>query len=423
MVSPDLDNRAGQIVVVGAGHIGIACAHYLHQDGYDVTVIDQGDIGGACSRANCGFLVPSHILPLTTPANLVKGLKSVLQPKAPFRVQPQLRGALYKWMFQFARRCTHQQMLETAGVLKQLLDESLREYRSLLSAQELKCEWRDEGLLFVFQSGNALDDFSQTDALLADEFGLQARHIAGADLADLDAALTGSLAGAYLYEDDGHLRPDKLNSAWVERLTAQGVSFIDHCQLKGVDKEGGAISGLATSRGRIVADRYVFATGAWSSRLASDLECNIPVEPGKGYSVTMSASGTMPKYPMLFPEAHVGVTPFSNSYRIGSMMEFAGFNESIPPFRIQQLVDSTRPFLDMSPDPVIEDTWYGWRPMTWDGLPIIGRVPRLSNALLATGHNMLGLTLAPVTGKAIAELVAEKPTDLPLQALSPARFS
>jgi D-amino-acid dehydrogenase len=130
----------------------------------------------------------------------------------------------------------------------------------------------------------------------------------------------------------------------------------------------------------------------------------------------------MPTHPILLPEKHVGITPFASGYRIASMMEFSGFDDSIPRARIQQLKDSAVPYLKTPEGPIEQDTWYGWRPMTWDSLPIIGRVPRLSNALLATGHNMLGLSLAPVTGKAIADLVAERASDLPLNALSPTRF-
>jgi D-amino-acid dehydrogenase len=172
----------------------------------------------------------------------------------------------------------------------------------------------------------------------------------------------------------------------------------------------------------MTADHYVFAAGAWSSQFADSLGCRIPVEPGKGYSVTMTRPEIMPTHPMLIPEKHVGVTPFENGYRIASMMEFAGFDDSIPRARIQQLKESAVPYLKTPEGPVEQDTWYGWRPMTWDSLPIIGRVPRLSNALLATGHNMLGLSLAPMTGKAIADLVAERASDLPLDALSPTRF-
>jgi D-amino-acid dehydrogenase len=418
-----MNDNSDRVIVVGAGHIGIACAHYLAQDGFDVTVIDQGEIGGACSRANCGFLVPSHVLPLTSPASLRDGIASIFQPRAPFRVKPQLRASLYRWMFQFGRRCTHRQMLEAGKVLKAILDRSLHEYRALLSDPAMNCEWHDDGLLFVFRSDKALQAFAREDAMLVENFELGAKHVPAPDLVSLEPALREGLAGAYHYQDDGYLRPDKLNSNWSEQLKNQGVSFVEHCRLNGINKNSGKISSLTTTHGEMYADRYVFATGAWSSHLAADLDCNIPIEPGKGYSVTMTNPDAMPKYPMLFPEAHIGVTPFESNFRIASMMEFAGFDESIPQFRIEQLQESAKPFLKSPTGPAIEDTWYGWRPMTWDSLPIIGRVPRLSNTLLATGHNMLGLTLAPVTGKMIADLVAERHTDMPLEALSPTRFS
>lgn len=410
------------VLIIGAGHIGIACAHYLRQDGHNVTVIDQGKIGDGCSHANCGFIAPSHVLPLTTPGALWEGLKSLFQPAAPFRVKPQLRGALYRWMFEFGRRCTHRRMLEAGKVLQTILDASRHEYLALLDDPAIDCEWREKGLMFVFGSDKALQEFAETDALLTENFELSARYVPGTDLQDLEPALRDGLAGAFLYENDALLRPDLLNSAWSGRLREQGVTFVEQCRLQGVEKNDGEISAIVTSQGRMTADRYVFATGAWSSKFAADLECDIPVEPGKGYSVTMTNPDVMPEYPLIFEEAHIAVTPFANNYRIGSMMEFAGFDDSISPSRIQQLQDLARPFLKTPAGHAIEEEWFGWRPMTWDSLPIIGRVPRLPNALLATGHNMLGLTLAPITGKLIADLVAERPTELPLEALSPARF-
>ena len=411
------------VIVVGAGHIGIACAHYLHRDGYDVTVIDRATVGGACSQANCGFLVPSHVLPLTEPEAIRTGLKSLFQPRATFRVKPQLRPALYRWMFEFGRRCTHRQMLKAGAVLNEILTASMREFEQLFSDASLRCEWRNNGMLFVFRTDEALHKFGRTDTLLASEFGLAARYIDGAELPAFEPALLDDLAGAYYYEDDGHLRPDKLNAAWSQRLRDDGVRFIENCSVNSVTTKGDRISGLQTSQGVLQADRYVFATGAWSAEFEDALGCRIPVEPGKGYSVTMTQPEIMPSHPMLVPERHIGISPFDSSYRIASMMEFSGFDDSIPRTRIEQLKDSARPYLKTPEGPVEEDTWYGWRPMTWDSLPIIGRVPRLSNALLATGHNMLGLSLAPMTGKAIADLVAERPSDLPLDALSPARFS
>ena len=129
-----------------------------------------------------------------------------------------------------------------------------------------------------------------------------------------------------------------------------------------------------------------------------------------------------PKYPMLFPEHNVGVTPFDRGYRLGSMMEFVGFDTSIPERRIRQLRKSAQPYLVEPFTEEIQETWYGWRPMTWDSLPIIGQVPRLDNAYLATGHNMLGLSLAAATGKLIVEIIQDKPTHIDSSAFSPERF-
>ncbi|MDJ0749350.1 MAG: FAD-dependent oxidoreductase [Woeseiaceae bacterium] len=414
---------ADRVIVVGAGHIGIACAHYLHAEGHDVTVVDRGSIGGACSSSNCGFIVPSHVLPLTTPNALAAGLTSVFRPRAAFRVKPQLRPALLRWMLEFARRCNRRDMLAAGATLHALLEASAAEYRGLLQDPTLDSEWQSSGMLFVFATDKGLAEFGETDSLLTSEFGLSAKHIGGDALVEFEPALLDGLAGAWFYEDDSHLRPDRLNASWATRLARDGVRFIEDCCLESVDRNGTQIAGLDTSTGHLEAEHYVFATGAWSGRLASDLDCRIPIEPGKGYSVTMTCPDAMPSRPMLMPEKHIGVTPFEDGYRIASMMEFAGFDTSIPDFRIQQLQDSARPYLRDPVGPEIVETWYGWRPMTWDSLPVVGRVPGFDNALLATGHNMLGLSLAPVTGKLIADLVAERPTDLPLEAVSPTRFN
>ena len=415
-------SHGDSVIVVGAGHIGIACAHYLRNDGHDVTVIDQGLVGDACSHANCGFLVPDHVLPLTTPDAPARALLSLVQPRAAFRVKPQLRPELLRWMFEFGRRCTHGRMLATAHTLHALLEASIAEHRALLSDPQLDSDWQQNGMLFVFRSTDALGRFADTDALLTREFGVTARFIDGKDLVEFEPALLDGLAGGYFYDIDGHLRPDRLNAAWSELNRRRGVRFIERCSLESIERDGGRIAGLDTSEGRMTADRYVFATGAWSRRWGEQLGCEIPVEPGKGYSVTMSCPATMPSHPMLMPEKHIGVTPFADGLRIASMMEFAGFDDSVPEFRIRQLQDSARPYLKEPVGPAIEETWYGWRPMTWDSLPIVGRLPAIDNGLIATGHNMLGLTLAPVTGKIIADLVAERASELPIDAISPARF-
>lgn len=421
-VHPASGNQPETVIVVGAGIVGIACAHYLSQAGLRVTVIDRGPIAGACSHANCGYICPSHVLPLTEPGAIGLALRSLLNPRAPFRVKPQFSPALWNWMWQFARRCNHRQMVSAGKALQAILDASIDEYRRVIRELSLDCEWQENGLLYVLQTERGMEHFAETDRLLTDHFGVSATRLEGSDLPAFDPALKSGLAGAFHYPGDASVRPDRLNTQWTEWLVQRGVQFIEQCELTDVRKSSGQVVSLQTSQGDLEADRFVFATGAWSSLWATSLECSLPVQPGKGYSVTMPRSEPSPRYPMLLPEHKVGVSPFENGFRLGSMMEFSGFDTTIPAHRIQQLRDSAEPYLVGSVDGVAEETWYGWRPMTWDSLPIIGQLPKLANAFVATGHNMLGLSLAPATGRLIAELITGETPHLDVSPYSVERF-
>lgn len=410
------------VVVVGSGVIGLACAHYLQRAGLSVTVIDKGTLAGECSQGNCGYICPSHVLPLTEPGAFKTALRSLFRPNDPFRVKPRLSPALWNWMWQFARRCHHQQMLTAGRALKAILDASLTEYKQLVRQEQLACEWTEKGLLYVLRTEHGWREFASTDRFLTEHFGVTARQISGRELPDFDPTLKPGLAGAFWYEGDASLRPDQLNATWIQRLRERGVRFVEHCELLGLERQNGHVVQLKTSQGNMPLRRLVIAAGALSARLSTMLGCRIPIEPGKGYSVTMERPTVCPKYPMLFPEHRVGVSPFEHGYRLGSMMEFVGFDTSIPKHRIQLLRDSAVPYLIDPIGPGRPETWYGWRPMTWDSLPIIGAIPQLSNAYLATGHNMLGMSLATSTGRLISELMLQQPPHIDPTPFSPKRF-
>jgi len=410
------------VIIVGAGIIGLSCAHYLAEAGFRVTVIDKDGVAKACSHGNCGYICPSHVLPLTEPGAISLALKSLFKPDAPFRVKPRVSPALWIWMLQFARRCTHRQMLAGGVPLKAILDSSMAEYRRLAADGTLDCEWKEKGLLYVFRTTKGMSGFAEADRLLTEHFGVSATRIEGRDLPDLDPALKPGLAGAFNYPNDTHVRPDVLTRNWASNLLGRGVDIVTECELKAVEKRDGKAVRLSTSRGEMTADKFVIAAGALSAKWGAELQCRIPIEPGKGYSVTMKRPKICPERPMLFPEHKVGVTPFDQGYRLGSMMEFAGFDESVHERRIQQLRTSAEPYLVEPHTDEVEEKWYGWRPMTWDSLPIIGRAPRLENVWLATGHNMLGLSLGPATGRLIAEMIQGRDTHIDSAEFSPARF-
>ena len=241
--------RGETAIVVGAGIVGIACAHYLQEAGLNVTIIDKGSVAGACSHANCGYICPSHVPPLTEPGAIRIAIKSLFNPKSPFRVKPSLSPALCNWMWQFARRCNHRQVLAAGKHLQSILDASMDEYRRLIPEQSLDCEWKEDGLLYVFRTQRGLDAFAETDRMLTEHFEVSANRIAGEKLPQFDAGLRPGLAGAFHYPGDTSVRPDLLNKQWSERLRTDGVQFVEHCQLEAVEKSAGRIDRLSTSQG------------------------------------------------------------------------------------------------------------------------------------------------------------------------------
>jgi D-amino-acid dehydrogenase len=410
-----------QVLVIGAGIVGIACAHYLNQAGYQVTVIDKGQVGSGCSAGNCGHICPSHVLPLNEPGAVMTGIKSFFNSKSAFRIKPQLSVSLARWLWEFTLRCSKQKMLSAAKDIKPLLDSSMQEYHQIVNS--LDCDWQSKGLLYVLETEQGVERFAQSNDMLSHEFGVTADFMSGSELTALDPAYKDGLAGAFHYPGDTHLHPDRLINSWVTSLKQAGVLFIENCELTQMTKSNGQAVSIHTSSGVFTADHYVVATGAWSKKLARDLNCSIPIQPGKGYSLTMSRPEICPTHPAFFSEHGIGVTPFEHGYRLGSMMEFSGFDSSISEKRIRLLKELAKPYLKEPFTDIDNVVWQGWRPMTWDSLPIIGRLPSLKNTYLATGHNMLGVTMAPGTGKLISEIIQEQSTHIDNTPFQPSRFN
>ena len=414
----------GRAVVVGAGVIGAACAYYLNRAGWDVTLLDRGTVGGGCSHANCGFVVPSHVLPLAGPGEIGRTVAALLHKNSPFSIRPRLDPALWSWLIRFARRCNKRDMLEAGRAIQALLDSSRSLYDALFHSEPLDAEWTERGLLFVFQTDSAMDHYADTDRLLRESFGVGATRYDSDALIRLEPALKPGLAGGWHYQNDAHLRPDRLLTSWQRLIESRGVTIREHCELRGFEKSSGEkkLKRIETSTGIIEADAFVIAAGAWTPRLHVDLGCRIPIQPGKGYSMTMPRPKQCPKIPLLFEEHRVAVTPMQSGYRLGSIMEFAGYDASLDARRLELLRTGASHYLiEPTAEPVVE-RWFGWRPMTYDSVPIIGRSPSLQNVVIAAGHNMLGLSMAPATGKLVSELLNDESTHIDATPYAPSRF-
>lgn len=412
-----------RVLVIGGGVIGMACGHYLRQAGFQVTVIDQAKIGDACSKGNCGFVCPSHVLPLAEPGAIGSSVAMLLQSGGPLKVKWRFDRSFWNWMANFAKRCNERDMLESARGIQALLASSMELYETLVADGSVHCEWQKRGMLFAYKRQAALDAYASTNRLLTEKFNEPARKLSGKELQEFEPALAKQLAGAWYFEHDAHLRPDRLLATWRSYLAEQGVRFIEQRTLQRFDQQAKRASCAIASGDPFVADYFVVATGAWTPRLASILGYQVPIEPGKGYSVTLPRPEKCPTYPIIFPERRVAVTPMESGLRLGSMMEFVGYDESIRPERLRVLTSTAAEYLpDLKLDETWPEKWFGWRPMTYDSRPVIGPCPGFDNVFLATGHNMLGLSMAPATGKLVAELVTGARPHISASPYDPARF-
>lgn len=411
-----------RVIVIGGGVIGTACAYYLARDGWRVAIVEQGAFGKGCSHGNCGFVSPSHVLPLAMPGAIRMALRSLFDSDSAFYVKPRFDLALWGWLWRFARRCNHRDMLDSGHAIQALLNSSRRLYDELMRDEPIDCEWQPVGILFVFQTDAGMKHNEEVARLLHETFHVESTRYDGDALNALEPALKPGLAGGWHFKGDAHLRPDCLLSSWRRALEAKGVEIREQCPVRGFVEGNGQASALATDAGEMKADAFVVATGAWTPLLQSQLGGRVLIQPGKGYSITMKRPAVCPALPLLFEEHRVAITPMHTGYRIGSTMEFAGYDTTLNRRRLEILKRGTAHYLREPFGEPVEEEWFGWRPMTPDSKPIIDRSPLMRNVVIAAGHNMLGLSMAPATGKLVAEMLGERATHIDLSPYAIGRF-
>ncbi len=392
-------------VVVGGGVVGACCAYYLAKAGRSVTVIDAGGFGSGASHGNCGYVCPSHVLPLAAPGAVRTILGVMARRNSPVRLKPSVVMRDPGWFLAFARRCNEKDMMAAAAGIAALLKSSRSLYDAMIRDERIDCDWQAKGLLFAFRTPRAMGHHAEVDRLLRERFDTPARRIEPSELLDLEPALRPGLAGGWHYEGDAHLRPDRLMAELRRVLVEAGATIHERRAALGFVREGGRATAVRTAAGDLPADEVVVALGAWTPLLERDLGVRAPIQPGKGYSTTYRRVESPPALPIIFEEDRVAVTPFRDGYRIGSMMEFVGRDATIDRRRLAVLSKVSARHLKTRTIGDPEEEWSGWRPMTPDGLPIVDRSPSLGNVLIAAGHNMLGLSTAPATGKLAAELL------------------
>ena len=416
--------KHSDVLIIGGGVIGLACAYYLAKAGQKVRLIEQNRVGAdtAASHGNCGLIFISHLVPLCAPGTIRQETKRWLRGRSPLYIRLSSDMKRFMWLFNFARKCNDTHMHHAIRAKAAICSHSISLLETLLKKEQIECDWEEKGVLMVFKSQSEMQKYGQTNNLLK-PYGLEPVPLIGDELFDLEPALGKDIYGAWLHKKDSHLRPDKLLSAWHRILQKMGVAVEENCRLKALIAGDRQIQNAQTADGSYTADTYVLATGAWTPQLTRQVKLNLPVQPGKGYSLTMPRPAVCPAIPCYFSERSVVATPWKSGFRLGGTMEFSGFNFDILARRIRKLTAAAEEYLGAPiGEPTMEE-WVGMRPMVYDDLPIIDRSPHHHNLVVATGHGMQGLSMATSTGKLVAEMVTGRKPHIDPAAFTIRRFN
>jgi len=415
-----------EVVVIGGGIIGLSSAYYLQEAGHQVTVIDQSDMTNNCSYGNCGYVCPSHFVPLATPGIVKQGFKWMLNSESPFYVKPRLSLSLIKWGLQFMKEATADKVERAAIPLRDYSLFSKKLYAHWESLPQFEFAYEHKGLLEIFQTKKA-GEHAKHLVHKAHELGLtDTKLLNQQELFAMEPSHQINAIGAIHFGCDGHLYPNKLMQQLIAHLKNKGVVLKTNEAVVDFEKTAGKINAVITSTNKYNADAVVLATGSWSREMAKKLDMDLLLMPGRGYSITIEDTPYQTIYPSVLVEGRVALTPIEgNKMRFGGTMEITSTNE--PPnlkrvAGILKAVKSYYPSFEI-PVPTIDKVWYGYRPCSADGLPYLGRTKKWNNLVMATGHAMVGLSLGAGTGKLVSEIIDEKPTSIDISLYHPDRFS
>ena len=410
-------------LIIGGGAIGICCAHYLNELGKNILVVEKNEICSGSSYGNAGLIVPSYSIPLAAPGVLLQGLKWMLQPQSPFYIKPRLSRQLLAWLWKFRNACNQRHVRRSIPVLHGLHSASLNLYDELANLAGLDFALEKKGLLELFNTRKGYETGLQ-EILLLKEYGIDNKILQKNELGEyLEGLRTSAVGGAYM-PHDAHLVPDRFVQQLARYIEKKGVCLSTRCEVLDFKTSGRNVTGVRTTRGEIRARNVILAGGAWSAELVRRLGLNLSMQPAKGYSITFRRPAECPSLPVAMAESKVVLTPMADTLRLAGTLELAGFDESINLGRVQAILDAVRAYFpDLDPDSLeLIEIWQGLRPCSPDGLPYLGRTPRYDNVILATGHGMLGISLAPITGKIVSQLTANQSPDINLAPLSVERF-
>jgi len=417
-------NSKHDVLIIGGGPVGLSCAYYLLKSGRKVTLLDAKEIGKGSGSGNAGHIVPSHIIPLAAPGVVISALKWMLDPAhSPFGMKVSLNPNYLMWLLKFVFACSEANVQRSIKPLNDLGQLSAKNFAQMIAEEKFDCSYQEKGLLFLYKTEEAFKG-GQHEGEFMQKHGIPVSIYDKTKIHEVEPAALDHVIGGVHFTGDSHLNPAVFLKLLSDRVRALGAEMFENTPVTGFESAGGKVRVVKTASGAFEAEHVILAMGALtaSASLARDLKLNIPIQPARGYSMTMSATKQMPSHALILGERRVAVSPMGNVLRFTGRLEVGNYGMTPNPIWIQRIENSAREYLRLDEKLDVKETWAGLRPTTPDGVPIIGRSPHHSNLILATGHAMLGLSLGPGTGQVVTELVNGRQTAFDLSPLSLNRF-
>ena len=409
------------VLIIGGGAIGLATALALLDAGRGVRILEAGAVGGGASHGNCGTITPSHAPPLAAPGVVAQALRWMFTPDAPLYLKPRVDPALWHWLLRFAARCNPRDWRQSTQARAALLNDARARLADWVGRYGLQCEFEEEGLDYVFRDPRRFQQYVDESVVLK-TFGIATQVFGGTDYEREEPAMLPGVAGAIRFPGDARLRPDRYVAELARVVRERGGVIEEQCRVDRLEPTSDDVR-LATSQGERKGGDAVIALGAWTPAFARRLGIRAPIQPGKGYSITYSRPARVPRHPMVLKDRSVCVTVWGSGFRLGSTMEFSGHDDTLNATRLAALERGAREFLREPVGAEVHERWCGWRPMTWDDLPLLGRAPGQRKVWIAAGHGMLGISMSTATGQLMADLMTGRPPAFDPSPYRPERFA
>lgn len=421
-----MPNKEKHVLIVGAGIAGLTTAYYLNQKGFEVTVFERFNGDDNSSYGNAGLVAPRHIIPLSSPGVINKGLRWMFKKESPFYIKPRFNKDLASWLWKFKKSATQKHVDEAGPVLRDMLFRNQDLLIELEKNEGLDFDFHKNGHLTLCETERTLNK-EIVNAKKANELKVPTQILSAEEVFEKEPDVPKNIKGAVFYPKDAHLHPGKLMNGLKKLLKASGVHFkvntkvIDLCQKSPDHVE------IKTSHHKIVKGTdVVLCSGTWTPNLLKKLHINLPVQAGKGYSITLKNPATLPTANFLIADKKVAVTPMGNSIRFAGTMEIVDEKDkSITKSKVRALKKAIIQFYPQYTMNNLDgkEVWAGLRPCSPDGLPYVGKLDSFDNIFVSTGYSMVGMSLSLAGAEMITQLIEDGKAKLAHPLNDPNRYN